>query len=226
MALSDADVQKQIKHMMAFIEQEANEKAEEIDVKAEEEFNIEKGRLVQQQRVKILEYYERKEKQVELQKKIQSSNLLNQARLKVLRDREDHIKDVLEEARRRLGQVTNDKSRYIGILEGLITQALFQILETNVIVKCREQDLNMVKEVLPRCQENFRNATKKDVKVTINTENFLSSSVSGGVEVLAHQGKIKVVNTLDKRLELISQQMLPQLREILFGKNANRRFLN
>lgn len=72
-----------IKHMMAFIEQEANEKAEEIDAKAEEEFNIEKGRLVQQQRLKIMEYYEKKEKQVELQKKIQSSNMLNQARLKV-----------------------------------------------------------------------------------------------------------------------------------------------
>lgn len=60
----------QIKHMMAFIEQEANEKAEEIDAKAEEEFNIEKGRLVQHQRLKIMEYYERKEKQVELQKKM------------------------------------------------------------------------------------------------------------------------------------------------------------
>lgn len=50
--------------MMAFIEQEANEKAEEIDAKAEEEFNIEKGRLVQQQRLKIMEHFERKEKQV------------------------------------------------------------------------------------------------------------------------------------------------------------------
>ena len=29
--------------MVAFIEQEASEKAEEIDAKAEEEFNIEKG---------------------------------------------------------------------------------------------------------------------------------------------------------------------------------------
>lgn len=56
--------------MMAFIDQEANEKAEEIDAKAEEEFNIEKGRLVQQQRLKIMEYYEKKEKQVELQKKM------------------------------------------------------------------------------------------------------------------------------------------------------------
>ena len=34
---------KQIKHMVAFIEQEASEKAEEIDAKAEEEFNIEKA---------------------------------------------------------------------------------------------------------------------------------------------------------------------------------------
>lgn len=61
---------------MAFIEQEANEKAEEIDAKAEEEFNIEKGRLVQQQRLKIMEYYEKKEKQVELQKKMYVLNTL------------------------------------------------------------------------------------------------------------------------------------------------------
>merc|ERR1711993_119078 len=95
MTLSDADVHKQIKHMMAFIEQEANEKAEE-------EFNIEKGRLVQQQRLKIMEYYERKEKQVELQKKIQSSNMLNNARLKVLKARDDHVGQVLDNAKTQL----------------------------------------------------------------------------------------------------------------------------
>jgi len=37
---------------------------------ADEEFNIEKGRLVQQQRLKVMEYYERKEKHIELQKKM------------------------------------------------------------------------------------------------------------------------------------------------------------
>uniref|UniRef100_A0A2K6QR66 ATPase H+ transporting V1 subunit E1 n=1 Tax=Rhinopithecus roxellana TaxID=61622 RepID=A0A2K6QR66_RHIRO len=84
-ALSDADVQKQVKHMVAFVEQEANEKAEGIDAKVEEEFNIDKDWLVQAQRLKIMEYYEKKEKQIEQQKKIQMSNLMNQARLKVLR---------------------------------------------------------------------------------------------------------------------------------------------
>lgn len=56
--------------MVAFIEQEANEKAEEIEAKAEEEFNIEKGRLVQEQRHKIMEFYQKKEKQVELKRRM------------------------------------------------------------------------------------------------------------------------------------------------------------
>merc|ERR1712122_460657 len=102
MALSDADVQKQIKHMMAFIEQEANEKAEEIDAKAVEEFNIEKGRLVQTQRLKIMEHYDKKEKQVALKNKIQSSNLFNKARLDVLKAQERNCKELLDEARTRL----------------------------------------------------------------------------------------------------------------------------
>jgi V-type H+-transporting ATPase subunit E len=63
--------------MMAFIEQEANEKAEEIDAKAEEEFNIEKGRLVQEQRLKIMEFYEKKEKQVELQRRMSVTNSMS-----------------------------------------------------------------------------------------------------------------------------------------------------
>ena len=107
---------------MAFIEQEANEKAEEIDAKAEEEFNIEKGRLVQQHRLKIMEYYERKEKQVELQKKIQSSNLLNQARLKVLKARDEHVGNVLSESKRQLAIVAKDQAKYSKLIQGLIAQ--------------------------------------------------------------------------------------------------------
>lgn len=41
-----------------------------LSLQAEEEFNIEKGRLVQTQRLKIMEYYEKKEKQIEQQKKM------------------------------------------------------------------------------------------------------------------------------------------------------------
>lgn len=226
MALSDQDVQKQIKHMMAFIEQEANEKAEEIDAKAEEEFNIEKGRLVQQQRVKIMEYYERKEKQVELQKKIQNSSLLNQARLRVLKAREDHLKDLIEDARKQLGKITSDKTKYKKILEGLIAQGLYQLLEPNVTIRCKERDVDLVRDAWPVAVEMYRNATKekKDVKITVDTESFLPADVSGGVELTAQGNKFLVENTLESRLDLISRQMVPEIRTTLFGRNPNRKF--
>ena len=41
-----------------------------ITRKAEEEFNIEKARLVQEERVKIMQQFERKAKQVETEKKM------------------------------------------------------------------------------------------------------------------------------------------------------------
>lgn len=226
MALSDADVQKQIKHMMAFIEQEANEKAEEIDAKAEEEFNIEKGRLVQQQRIKIMEYYEKKEKQVELQKKIQSSNMLNQARLKVLKVREDHVRAVLDEARRRLGEVTRDTGKYSLTLQLLITQGLYQIMEANVLVRGRQSDAQHIQNALPAAVEQYKRETGKDVVITLDTDNYLPAESTGGIELYALQGRIRVVNTLESRLEMIAQQLVPAIRTALFGKNQNRKFLD
>ncbi|XP_069484761.1 V-type proton ATPase subunit E 1 [Ambystoma mexicanum] len=226
MALSDADVQKQIKHMMAFIEQEANEKAEEIDAKAEEEFNIEKGRLVQTQRLKIMEYYEKKEKQIEQQKKIQMSNLMNQARLKVLKARDDLINDLLTEAKQRLSKVAKDGTRYQVLLDGLVMQGLYQLLETKVVIRCRKQDLSLVKAAVQKCIPAYKSSTKKDIEVILDQDNFLSHEIAGGVEMFNFDGKIKVSNTLETRLDLIAQQMMPDIRAALFGTNANRKFLD
>lgn len=224
MALSDADVQKQIKHMMAFIEQEANEKAEEIDAKAEEEFNIEKGRLVQQQRLKIMEYYEKKEKQVELQKKIQSSNMLNQARLKVLKVREDHVRNVLDEARKRLAEVPTDTKLYSELLVTLMVQALFQLVEPAVTIRVRQADKALVESLLGKAQQDYKAKIKKDVQLKIDTENYLPPDTCGGIELIAAKGRIKICNTLESRLELIALQLLPEIRTALFGRNPNRKF--
>ncbi|KAK9498521.1 hypothetical protein O3M35_003137 [Rhynocoris fuscipes] len=224
MALSDGDVQKQIKHMMAFIEQEANEKAEEIDAKAEEEFNLEKGTLVQNQRLKIMEYYERKEKQVELQKKIQSSNMLNQARLKALKKREDHVRSVMDEARRRLIKSATNQTLYRDIMEKLILQALFQLLETDVTVRSREADQELVNSLFPSILVKYKETSGKNLTLRLDTENFLPAETCGGIELTTLGGRLKISNTLESRLDLIAQQLVPQIRTALFGKNPNRKF--
>ena len=40
----------------------------------------------------------------------------------------------------------------------------------------------------------------------------------GGVFLTSHKSKIRVDNTLDKRLELFRQNATPEIRKLLFGK--------
>ncbi|XP_042223762.1 V-type proton ATPase subunit E-like [Homarus americanus] len=226
MALSDADVQKQIHHMMAFIEQEANEKAEEIDARAEEEFTIEKGRLVQQNRLKIIEYYERKEKQVELQKKIGASNLLNKSRLEVLKAQESHIKNVLYEAQHKLNPISQDHAAYSKLLEDLLCQGLCQMLEPHLTVRCRRADQTVVEQAIVRALTVYKNISGRDSKLEIDTNNWLPADICGGIELVTNGNRIKISNTLEARLEMLSEQMLPEIRAMLFGANPNRKFDN
>uniref|UniRef100_H2YGQ2 V-type proton ATPase subunit E n=1 Tax=Ciona savignyi TaxID=51511 RepID=H2YGQ2_CIOSA len=226
MGLSDVEVKKQIDHMIAFIDQEADEKVDEIMAKADEEFEIEKSRLVQQQRQKIMTYYERKEKQLEQQKKVQQSQLVNAARLKILKYREDHIQNMLNEAKDQLSDLHRNKTRYNALLQGLLCQGLFQLLEDNVIVQCLKEDVETVKSLLPDVMATFKKATNRDVKIEINETSFLTSDTCGGVVMTSATGAIRVRNTLDARLDLIGKQMLPEIREVLFGQNKNRKFLD
>lgn len=53
--------------------------------------------------------------------------MLNQARLKVLKVREDHVRNVLDDARKKLSEVSREQAKYAEILKLLITQGLYQV---------------------------------------------------------------------------------------------------
>lgn len=226
MAQTDPYVQKQIQHMMAFIEQEANEKADEIDSKAEEEFNLQKGQLVTDARQKINEEYEKREKQVELQRKIQSSKMLNFARLQVLKCKENHIKTVLDEARAQLVSVVQKPDSYRALVEKLLLQGLLQLCEENVVIRVRASDVALLEQIKGGVCQQFEQKAKRKCNVVIDTKTFLNDRCGGGVEIYARNGKIIVANTLEKRLEHVAAQMMPQMRAQLFGLNPNRKFLD
>ncbi|GFN75557.1 V-type proton ATPase subunit e [Plakobranchus ocellatus] len=227
--MSDAEVQGQIAHMIAFIEQEASEKVEEIECKAEEEFNLEKGRLVTQARTKIIEHFDKKIKQVELQKKIQHSNLLNASRLQVLKHKERLVNNLFETISKDSARVSSDDpKKYKQALSDLTLQALCRVLEPNVTVQVRQQDLQLMKSLLPGIKERYTGISqgKYQVEIAIDEQNFLPSDLIGGIVLTAQGGKITINNTLDERLKHIGRQMQPQIREMLFGPNPNRTFMD
>nr|ADD38374.1 V-type proton ATPase subunit E [Lepeophtheirus salmonis] len=104
--MNGSEIADQLRHMQEFIALEAREKVEEIDSKAEEEFEIEKSRLLSTEVERLNEMFQRREKQLTLAKKILDSNLANQSRLKVLESRNGQMSLLKEETISRLFSIT------------------------------------------------------------------------------------------------------------------------
>ena len=92
-------------YQVAFIKQEALEKARETKIKADEEFHLEKGKLVRQETILIETFFAKKLKQFEVNCKIQSSHLVNRNRLTVLEHRNAMLQDLVAETKVALKQL-------------------------------------------------------------------------------------------------------------------------
>lgn len=225
--MNDADVSKQIQQMVRFIRQEAEEKANEISVSAEEEFNIEKLQLLEAEKKKIRQEYERKAKQVEIRKKIEYSMQLNASRIKVLQAQDDVMSGMKNSTSKELVRVSQDKNAYKKLLKGLIVQSLKRLKEPSVLLRCREVDVSLVDSVLEEAKREYAEKVKVNApSVTLDKRVYLpppptsadtlGPSCSGGVVLASQDGKIVCENTLDARLDVIFRQKLPQIRKSLF----------
>lgn len=64
------DSSRQIKQMVNFIMQEAHEKVNEIRIKTDHDFNLEKQNLVHAGKLKVQEEYAQKEKDLDIEQRV------------------------------------------------------------------------------------------------------------------------------------------------------------
>ena len=159
--------------MTAFIRQEAEEKAKEIEIKADEEFAIEKSKLVRQETAAIDTAYEKKFKQASMSQQITRSTVSNKTRLKVLSARQTLLDDLFEQSRKKLSSITKDKKKYQDILKNLILEGLYAMNEPKVQVKAKKSEYDLVKAAIDAAQKEYKTKTQKDVKITIDESNPL-----------------------------------------------------
>lgn len=216
--MNDAQVKQQIQQMVSFIKQEANDKSNEIRVKAEEDFNIRKLSAVESAREKIRAEYEKKVKQIDINRKIAKSTEQNAARLDILKARDNILQETYDQAAKDLAAVAaNDPAAYTAILKALIMQGLVVLSDSDVVVRCRAADVEIVDSVLPSVTEEYVATTNSPVTVNLDRHTYLADSCTGGVVLLSQRGNIVVENTLESRLEIAYQQNLPKIREMMFG---------
>ena len=163
--------------MTAFIRQEALEKAREIQLKADEEFAIEKSKLVRQETAAIDALYEKKFKQAAMSQQITRSTLANKTRLRVLAARQELLDELFEKARVRLGEKQGKGKKdegYRETLMGLVLEGLYALNEERVQVRARKADYEVLKEALKEAQEKFKEVVGREVTVEIDESDPLS----------------------------------------------------
>eukprot|EP00887_Chlorella_sp_A99_P000137 scaffold16.g137.t1 len=235
--MNDTEVTKTILQMTAFIKQEAEEKAAEIAVQAEEEFQITKTQMVEQEKQRVKNEYARREGSIEVKKKVEYSKQLNESRLKVLQAREEAVQSVLREAHDKLAALSKDKGAYQKLLVDLLAQAMYKLSEPKGLVRCRKVDEQLVRDALAPAKAKYTQefggeapALELDTAHWLpppptngnhNADEFQSRRAAaegtGGVVLTSADGRIVCSNTLDDRLRITYAQNLHIIRGLLFS---------
>jgi len=220
--MAEADTERRIKQMVAFIRQEARDKAEEIEVRAKEECNVEVMKMTDREKAKMREEFKQREKRIEIENKITKQKVLDGYRMELLKAEDSKKTELKEMVQKRFAGVVKDSGKYKEFLKQAMIQAFLLIWdEEEVFVSCRKEDQSVVKSLMDSAMKEVKSRAQKECNTTLKMKaNFNDKPVkcSGGVIVSARGGKVVCDNTLDARLNIVMRTELPMVRERLFGK--------
>ena len=94
-------------------------------------------------------------------------------------------------------------------------------MESKVTVTVKSNDVQLAQEAAKEAESAFKDKSGKETSVSV--QEGLGKDSAGGVVLAGHGGKITINNTLDERLRLLEDRMLPEIRLDLFGPNQNRK---
>ena len=172
-AMSDDQVNTELRKMTAFIRQEALEKAREIHLKADEEFSIEKSKLVRSETSRIDEEYRKKFTQAGMSQQITKSTLANKTRLRILSARQELLDKLFEDANKKLAEsAAKDKGKYDKVLKDLILEGLYAFVnEKKVTLRCRKKDEDAVKKAAEQAKQEYKkNMNNREVEIDVDSK--------------------------------------------------------
>jgi len=220
--MAEADTDRRIKQMVAFIRQEARDKAEEIEVRAKEECNVEVMKMTDREKAKMREEFKQREKRIEIENKISKQKVLDGYRMELLKAEDGKKAELKQMVVDRFKNVTKNTSSYKKFLKAAMIQAFLLIWdEDEVTVSCRKEDSSIVKGMMKDALDEVKARAKKECNSTLSMNATFSNKpakISGGIIISARGGKVVCDNSLDARLNIVMRTELPMIRARLFGK--------
>ncbi|KAJ9448504.1 V-type proton ATPase subunit E [Diplonema papillatum] len=204
------DPTRQIEQMKQFIISEANEKAEEIKTKADNEAYAWKNESSKRMKEEIDRQCQKEIEQHRISLRVAHANKLKKQRDAILESRTEAMTELKQAAKDNLQALVGKGAEYNNLLLGLLKQAAVAVQDptgtTQAVVRCRKQDKSFIEKNL---------SAIKDVELSVS-DDFLPDTAIGGVTVSAQRGAIVCDNTLSSRLANCMEEVMPILRDGLF----------
>lgn len=218
------DSNRQIKQMVNFIMQEAHEKVNELRIKTDHDFNLEKQNLVHNGKLRVQEEYTQKHKDLEVEQRVARSAAVGAARVKKMKARDDLLEQLKKDTIEQLAAFSKGPE-YPNFLKKLIVQGLIKIEEPVVDIQARAEDKAIVVKILAEAIAEYKalmTAAGHTVnpKVSVSDIALSSKTCNGGVVLTAVNGRIVLNQTVDERLQIAYTDMMPAVRRGLFTGSA------
>jgi len=233
-----SEAEKQIEQMCRFIEQEAKEKVEEIEMKTEQDHDKEQQTLLVEGRISLKAEFEKKNKELGVRKRIIRAKAAAEQLSSKMKSREELLNELIKNVTTKLCDIATAGPEYEAQLAKLIVQASIKLQETDVLVQCREADKALVESAIPKALAEFKSymgenaVSVPELKLTLSTH-FLPPappqvglSCAGGIVASAKGGRIKCDNTFDRRMEQAFEALKPVVRHNLFPSQIAREIIH
>lgn len=95
---------------------------------------------------------------------------------------------------------------------------MIKLLEDEVFLKIKKEDVNLVKSLLPECENEYAEILLRETKTAYKTKlhiiedsylNDMEGGECGGVVLFNKSRKVTCLNSLKGRLDLCFEELLP-----------------
>ena len=196
-----------------------------------------------EEKQKLLERNEKDLKKEEVNCKIERSKNANAVRIDKMQKTNAMVEELLVEAKHEMHRrLSGNQEEYRTLIRQLLVQGFIKMFETNMILKVRKSDLELIESEIEQAKEIYTEKMLSEVellkgrttlkcKVEIDRTNFLpewnpatpQNSCLGGFEIYAKKNRIVCSQTLDDRMALVFAQAIPAIRATLFPSLLKRK---
>ena len=229
--LSDAEAARRMQELQKVISDESQCRCDEITKASYEGRDATKKKLLARFTQNVDAVHERRVNDAEIKTRTFKSNYILESRTECQNDRHAKTGEITNAVQERIQQqFKKDKAGYKKFLKDVILEGLIRLLEQAVYIRCRQEDISIIKDLIPEIKEEFANfmvnnmtvhkLTKEQAVVNLEVveNNTLKTheSTLGGVWLISHYGQIVLKNTVESRLKLVFDNSIPDIKQKLF----------